>query len=225
IPIFMTRLVADNGCSMIGGPIPPGNCAPACWSRSCTSCRACNRSVPRLNRSTIWDSAFTDLERTTSSPGVPRSSSSIGTVISSSTSAVDIPMPSVWTSTSDGATSGKTSTGMCRTWFAPIATIAMATAITRKRNLRLEPMIQRNIRNAPYWPVGLLPKFLFDAEQFGRPGRHDFGAGVRTLQQNRAIALDVFDLDAMAYKNQGLGIGVSPAVTRGIVEHRGVGDY
>ena len=91
----MTRLVADSGCSMTGGPIPTINRAPASASRSCTSWRACRMSVPRLKMSTIEDIDITDLDRTTSTPAVPLSNSSIGIVISSSTSAVFIPMPSV----------------------------------------------------------------------------------------------------------------------------------
>ena len=70
-------------------------------------------------------------------------------VISSSTSAVVIPMPSVWISTSGGANSGKTSTGMSRRRLSPSANIAAATATTRKRNFRLDPMIQRNMSETP----------------------------------------------------------------------------
>ena len=99
-----------------------------------------------LEEETIEDSAMTVVERMTSSSGVPRSASSIGMVISSSTSAVDMPMPSVWISTSGGANSGKTSTGIVAQQLDAETTIsAAAAAATRNRNFRLDPMIQRNM--------------------------------------------------------------------------------
>jgi hypothetical protein len=95
-PIFITRLVAESGWSMTGGvSAEAGRLAVAITRRSCTSWRAWRRSVPRLNWSTICESPFTDLERMTSSSGVPMSTSSIGLVIRSSTSADDMPWPSV----------------------------------------------------------------------------------------------------------------------------------
>ena len=69
--------------------------------------------------------------------------------MSSSTSAVVIPMPSVWISTRGGANSGKTSTGKSLTALEPTTTIATASAMMRKRNFRLAPMIQRNIVKDP----------------------------------------------------------------------------
>ena len=65
----MTRLVADSGCSMTGGPMPTGSRAPASCSRSCTSWRACRMSVPRLKMSTIEDIAITVLDRIDVDPG------------------------------------------------------------------------------------------------------------------------------------------------------------
>ena len=91
----MTRLVDDRGCSMIGMPADFGKSERAACRRSCTTCRACRMSVPSLNQSRMADSPFTDLERSTSSPGVPLSDCSIGMVINSSTSAEVMPMPSV----------------------------------------------------------------------------------------------------------------------------------
>ena len=108
----MTRLVDDSGWSITGGPMPIGSLVVASWRRSCTSCRACTMSVPCLKMSTIEDSAITVFDRMVAISGVALSVSSMGMVISSSTSWVVIPMPSVWISTRGGANSGKTSTGM-----------------------------------------------------------------------------------------------------------------
>src|ERR1043166_2618590 len=128
-------------------------------------------SVPRLNNSTIEDIAITDFDRMTSTSGVALSNSSMGMVMSSSTSAVFMPMPSVWIATSGGANSGKTSTGMSGTRLGPAITNAVATATTRKRNLRLDAMIQCICVCRE--PTGLLPELLLDAQQQGRSDCHD----------------------------------------------------
>ena len=147
----MTRLVDDSGCSMTGMPDDCGSSAIASLRRSCTRWRASIRSVPILKSSTTWDRPTTDDERTYSTPGMPRSWSSIGIVISSSTSVDVMPGPSVWISTFGGANSGNTSIGIrCSCWV-PNVSKAMAAANTRKRNFRLDPIIQRNI-SAPSSP-------------------------------------------------------------------------
>jgi hypothetical protein len=148
-PIFMTRLVDDSGWSMTGGPMPTGSRVAASWRRSCTSWRAWTISVPCLKMRTIEDIAITVLDLMVAISGVALSVSSMGTVINSSTSWVVIPMPSVWISTRGGANSGKTSTGRSETRPNPRANMAAEMATTRYRNLRLEPMIQRNISGTP----------------------------------------------------------------------------
>src|SRR5262245_51268870 len=109
-PIFMTRLVADTGWSMTGGAAQVGIVGSTVWTRSDTSCRAWRRSVPCLKRNSIDDNCATDLERKVSSPGIPLSAASSGTVTNDSTSDADKPRHGVWISTRGGANSGKTST-------------------------------------------------------------------------------------------------------------------
>ena len=133
-PIFMTRLVDESGCSMTGMPADCGSSAMAILRRSCTRCRATRRSVPGLKSITTCDSAPPEEERMTSMPGTPRSESSMGMVISSSTSVEVMPGPSVWISIFGGANSGNTSTGILRSCCEPKATSAAAAATTRKRN-------------------------------------------------------------------------------------------
>jgi hypothetical protein len=147
-PIFMTRLVADRGCSITGGLAQVGRVGVTVARRSATSWRALMRSVPRSKISWICESCSTDLERSTSRPGNPLRVSSSGVVTSASTSEAERPRQGVWISIFGGANSGKTSTGSCRSWPTPRNTIAAATATTRYRNFRLDPTIQRIMADA-----------------------------------------------------------------------------
>src|ERR671916_1705831 len=142
-PIFMSRLVDDNGCNMTGGAAQVGNVGIAVCMRSATCCRAVMRSVPGSKIITIVEYWGTDLERMTSSRGTPLSACSIGMVIKASTSAAERPIAAVCTSTFGGANSGKTSTGMARSSPPPKTIIATARPTTRYLNLRLDPTIQR----------------------------------------------------------------------------------
>ena len=144
MPIFITRLVEDSGCRISGSPAERGSSAMASLMRSCTRWRAVIRSVPGLKSITTCDRPTTEEERITSMPGMPRSASSIGIVISSSISELVMPRPSVCTSTLGGANSGNTSTGMRRSSSVPKAMSAVASASTRNRYFRLELMIQEN---------------------------------------------------------------------------------
>jgi hypothetical protein len=103
----------------------------------------------------IAESPGTVFDRSTSSWGVLASACSRGIVISDSASSVDIPRPSVWISMNGGANSGKTSTGIDPTLVAPNTISAAAPAITRNRNFRLVPMIQRIIGGYPSGPGSL----------------------------------------------------------------------
>src|SRR5215469_1702483 len=141
----MTRLVADRGGSIQGMPAQDGNVRIAIARRSCTNCRASMMSVPGLKMRVIADTPGTDLERKVSRCGVLLSEFSSGTVISDSTSWVDIPGPSVWISTYGGANSGKTSTGMPKSCLVPMSIITAAAATIRKRKCRLDLTIQRNM--------------------------------------------------------------------------------
>ncbi len=68
---------------------------------------------------------------------MPASACSSGTVTRFSTSSADRPTQIVWISTLGGANSGKTSTGIARTWDAPKTIIPAAAASTRNRKRRL----------------------------------------------------------------------------------------
>src|SRR5918992_1635104 len=74
-----------------------------------------------------------------------RRSCSSGTVISCSTSSAERPRASVWTSTWGGLNSGRTSTDVFPSCVTPRAMTATPPATIRRRNLRLEPTIQRII--------------------------------------------------------------------------------
>src|SRR5271168_3653867 len=86
--------------------------------------------------STTLDKPSTDLERIVFSQGVPFSAFSSGMLIRLSTSSVDKPGASVWISTSGGANSGKTSSGVFSNVRTPntISTTQAANTITRKRS-------------------------------------------------------------------------------------------
>src|SRR3981081_4936755 len=111
MPIFMIRLVEDNGGIMNGGAAHVGKLLVASAIRSLTSCRARIPSTPGLKINRIDDSCDTDFERITSMSGTPFSAFSSGTVTSCSTSADESPRQMVWISTRGGANSGNTSTG------------------------------------------------------------------------------------------------------------------
>ena len=139
----MIRLVAESGGIIQGGLAQVGRVGVTWAMRSCTSCRALTSSVPRSKMSSIAESWETDFERSSSRPGSPVSCSSIGIVISSSTSFEELPRAIVWISTRGGANSGKTSTfavGICAT---PKAISAVAANSTSHRKRRLLETIQR----------------------------------------------------------------------------------
>ena len=149
IPTFMTRLVEDSGWIMNGRSDHAGRSAVAARTRSCTRSRAWKRSVPGLKISWTEERSETDLDRITSSPSIPLSASSIGTVTRPSTSAAESPRHRVWTSTRGGANSGKTSIGMPRNCATPKNIINEAATTTRKRSFRLVPTIQRIMAGSP----------------------------------------------------------------------------
>jgi hypothetical protein len=127
----MTRLVADRGWIMNGGLDQVGRFGVTEAMRSATNCRAVSRSVPRSKIISIDDSCSTDLERITSSPGIPLSACSSGIVTSDSTSDADSPREGVWISTRGGANSGKTSICVWRSCPTPKNIRAVVSATTR----------------------------------------------------------------------------------------------
>src|SRR5438046_652951 len=101
----------------------------------------------------------------------------------------------------------------------PNTTKAAAKPNTRKRNCRLEPMIQRNIflNLRPYAPL-----FLEDlgAVQHCRADGDYRGADGRALGQHRQIAYDALDADALAFECQRLRVDVYPGGAVRVVVHR-----
>ena len=130
IATIMKREVADRGCRITGGCATFGR-VYASVSRSWIICLAFMMSVPRLKVSKIDDRPVTDCDRIDASQGTPESSSSRLRVIRLCTSSADSPIASVWTSTTGGANSGKTSTGVLRSWAVPNTINAAASPSTR----------------------------------------------------------------------------------------------
>src|ERR687895_2286541 len=120
----------------------------------------------------ICERSITDLERISTSPGMPLSWSSSGIVINSSTCCEELPIAMVWISTCGGANSGKTSTSALRVSPMPKIISAAAAKITNHRNRRLDPTIQR-IRHSY---LSMCDLELCAVHQRG-PDRHDLGTG------------------------------------------------
>ena len=175
----MIRLVAESGGMIQGGLAQVGSVGATCATRSVTSWRARSSSVPRLKMIWIADSCETDFERSSSTPSIPWSCSSIGTVISSSTSVEELPSAIVWISTCGGANSGNTSTfafGIC---VMPNTIIAAAANSTSHRNRRLLETIQRITW---YRPASVASGDVeLGAVDLGRTDSHDLGSDGRPL--------------------------------------------
>ena len=114
-PIFSSRLVDDSGERITGWRPRPAAATPPPTAVPARPAASAIRSVPSLRISTTDDSPSTDFDRIVLSPIVPLSAFSSGTLIKLSTSSVESPGASVWTSINGGANSGKTSSGA----FAP----------------------------------------------------------------------------------------------------------
>src|ERR687893_463751 len=218
IPIFMTRAVDENGGIRKGGLAQVGNSGAAAVRRSCTNCRDSYRSTSLLKMSWICERSATDLERISSSPGIPFSWSSSGTVISSSTCSEELPIARVWISTCGGANSGKTSTSALRVSPMPKIISAAAAKITSHRNRRLDPTIQR-IRH-PYLSMCDLE---LGAVHQGGPDRHDLGTGGWAVGQHDAITVYAVDLDLLAHEGQRLRCRVGVRIALGCVDDGAVG--
>src|SRR5215212_886417 len=118
---------------------------------------------------------------------------------------------------------------MALSWLPPTTIIATARAITRYRNFKLDPTIQRIIGRdlpAPSGPLSGTWSVFVDPElgtnQLGRPDCHDFRSDVRAFRENRQFALNAVDADLVADKDQRLRVRVRPCVAVRVVEHRGV---
>ena len=119
--------------------------------RSCTSWRAPISSVPSSKIITTDDSPSTDFERSVRRPGTPFMAFSSGTVTRLSTSPVERPGASVWISTSGGANSGNTSSGVFCAAREPATIRTSASATTTKRR-RSERSTSHRIMGA-YFPA------------------------------------------------------------------------
>src|SRR4029078_8748616 len=190
-------------------PADAGRLGIAIATRSFTSWRATRLSVPRLKKSVIDESPGTVFERITSSPGVEFSACSIGIVMSCSTSSVDMPRPSVCTSTNGGANSGNTATGMFCTRVAPSAIMPTASATTMNRKCRLDLTIQRIIGSGSL-PLDLglgLDELLLSRsdpgagrEQLLAAAAHDPRPGGRAGLEDGHVAVDLVDDDRRAHE-------------------------
>src|SRR5919204_5511309 len=163
------------------------------------------------------DSCGIDFDRMKSSPGIPCSACSSGTVTRLSTSAAESPRQIVWISTRGCANSGNASTGIARSWPPPKRIIAAPAATTMKRNFRLDPTIQRI--TSVFFDLAVL-----DAPELGRADGYDCSAGARALREDGAVAVDLVDPDVMPDVRQGLGARVRPRVPVCVVQHGGVGE-
>src|SRR4051794_40281888 len=200
-------------------PADVGRLGIAIATRSFTSCRASRLSVLRLKKSVIADSPGTVFERITSRLGVEFSACSIGIVMSCSTSSVDMPRPSVCTSTNGGANSGKTSTGMFCTRVAPSAIMATASATTMNRKCRLDRTIQRIIGS------GSLPFDLeLGPEQLLAADKHDPRARGRAGPEDDRVPVDLVDVNRRAHERQRRDLRVPPRAAVDPVDHRRVRD-
>src|SRR5215208_5157156 len=168
--------------------------------------------------SSICERSVTDLERISSSPGIPFSWFSSGTVISSSTCSEELPTAMVWISTIGGANSGETSTSALRVSPMPKTISAAAAKSTSHRNRKLDPTIQR-ISN-PYLSMCNLE---LGAVHFGGPDSHDLCTGGRTVGEHDAITGHVVDIDLLAHIGQRLRSFVSIRLAIGAVDDGVIG--
>src|SRR5215211_3181387 len=166
----------------------------------------------------ICERSITDLERISSSPGIPFSWFSSGTVISSSTCSEELPTAMVWISTIGGANSGKTSTSALRVSPMPKTMSAAAANSTNHRNRKLDPTIQR-ISN-PYLSMCDLE---LGAVHLGGPDRNYLGAGGWAIGEHHAITVHALDLDLLPHIGQRLRSCVSVLAAIGSVDYGVVG--
>src|SRR5688572_7798770 len=105
---------------------------------------------------------------------MPFSASSIGMVISSSTSVEEFPVASVWTSMIGGANSGNTSICASRVERKPKTNSAAAPKTASHRNRRLRATIQR-IGWLPPRSRVLVEDLVLGCQELRRADRHDGG--------------------------------------------------
>src|SRR5919112_438579 len=166
----------------------------------------------------ICERSITDLERISSSPGIPFSWSSSGMVISSSTCSEELPTAMVWISTCGGANSGKTSTSALRVSPMPKTISAAAANSTSHRNRRLDPTIQR-ISNRYHSMCDL----ELGAVHLGGPDRHDLGTDAWAVGEHGTLTDHLVDLNLLAHIGERLRSCVSVSFAIGAVDDSVIG--
>src|SRR5262249_40372217 len=132
------------------------------------------------------------------------------TLIRLSTSSVESPGASVWTSIKGGANSGKTSRGAFRARWIPtiMSTIERASTMTRSRS-ELETiqfiMSGQNLSSSSFQPTE------FSAIKLSRPLRDDFGTDLGTVKERREISDNAIDEDTLPGVGVGRNIDINPA--------------
>src|SRR5918992_1987975 len=167
------------------------------------------------------ETCSTENERISSRPSTPFRASSIGIVMSSSTSVEVLPIASVWTSTIGGANSGKTSIFASRVWRKPKTRMAAAAKIASQRKRRLRATIQR-ITACPRSSRVLVEDLVLGREQLGRSDRHDRGPGRRPLIQERPVAALDDNLDGLPDVGLWLGPRIDEDLAVRVVDQRGM---
>ena len=142
------------------------------------------------------------------------SAASSGTVTSASTSVVESPGASVWTSTSGGANSGNTSSGVVRSVRHETTTAITASATT---------MIRCRSDSETSQAIMSVTRPEFRAEQLRGAGGHDFRARLDTAGDDDEVAGVPGDLDAASCVGAVAAILVDPRAAADVVEHRAIG--
>ena len=226
IPIFMTRLVADSGGIMTGGAAQVG-------SVGVTVRHALLHQLPRLQQ--VGARLEDQLDRRQLGNRLGAHDVEPGDAVErllqrNGDQRLDLRRRTargmtVWISTRGGANSGKTSTGMSRSWPTPKTIIADGEP--RRRGSGTSGSIRRSSAS---WPATLLGaagsvprrRLVLGAAQLGRADRHDrrcpaAGPSARIA----AIALDVGrPRSAARTKTSGSGLVYVQVVAVGVVEHR-----
>ena len=159
-PISSARLVEDSGWISSGGLLTAGS-ENEFVSRSSTSWRACSVVVPGSKYRSTVDRPGVDCERTSQTPITPSSRLfSIGTVMYCSTSWLERPGDSVWTSsTGPWESSGSTSVCMFGSVMIPsaISPAARPTSSIRKRSATASSRVRPSIGLPPTCEAPSLP--------------------------------------------------------------------
>src|SRR6056297_2681423 len=129
----MISPIMDEMGAIIGGGTSLGRLVVTNCSFSFTICRALKMSVPQSNSTHTMDTPFAVDDRTRRTPVAPLTDVSMGMVTRRSTSSGAIPCASVITVTVGAVKSGKTSTGILSTTYAPAKNNTIEVTTTTRR--------------------------------------------------------------------------------------------